>query len=827
MFVLFSYMLYTFCTLSALLWLCYRLYKFLGIPVSKIVLTLRIRTPPATKVSIDRVSVDSITIHWENEPVSLGSSASSSSSISHYLLYVNNLQVAIFPNSPNSLYTCCSITGLKPETEHQLDFIAVNRMGFMNKLPSIYCMTKSKNTRQTVKKSGQWRKNTLTTLSKADSSSSSSNMQVPESNQSTLQPAYANLTTLKDLESFSIEDLKKILICAQEDLHDVLSQQSSLLQDFQESKLQWELELENLKTHWSHEIDLRKSLKSTIKSLENSKLLYDLKLEKLKKNIDQSKSKIAKMEKDMHSWSLEELQQLNGESFRKQYSYSMEKIESNIEDLTQRIRGMQEGISIQEEDNKRLNTLKKFSTSNASVDNSVLVSQAAPVAMATSVSFDTSSATQEVMPLQVLLKKINEHTIDKTGQLTPAGEEMLSKVNSNSQVVSLIREQLKLDQELETKWNVSRNRMVRRLETLESMFADISLSNRQMKASLMVQPYAQNKPDSRNSNSNSTSTVALNEQSPAFSSSPMTHLSVPNEVSVGGQPASPCSSSPHQLVLHNPSSYASEDPNNTFRAATVSPVTVPVNATASTTRAALNHPSLVHDPLLSPQISGPRCYADPALLIGSQSPVQSFSWTTKPSHNELHSPVPIQEQSPQRQQQSELDHPFEYDNANHLISGLRDMIYDETDSPDSISGYSKGFTTDQLDNYWTNQSTKSTVKNNAKPNTPSLLSYGGGSLRPTSPLMAGVGFNEPVPLEHSDSLSSVNNNYLGTSLMSRANDSTRVCASSPQSQNKFASPRFSFLWNSGHPILPEPSEDVTATSGKEDLDRNPDGVTST
>ncbi|CAR28500.1 ZYRO0F05456p [Zygosaccharomyces rouxii] len=817
-------MLYTFCILSAILWLCYRLYKFLGIPVSKIVLTLKIRTPPATKVSIDRVNVDSITIHWENEPVRGGSSPSSSSSISHYLLYLNNLQVAVFPNSPNSLYTCCSITGLKPETEHQLDFITVNRMGFMNKLPSIYCMTKSNNTHQTVKKSGEWRKNTLTTLSQVDSPSLS-NSQVTESNQSTVQPAYANLTTLKDLESFSIEDLKKILICAQEDLHDVLSQQSSLLQDFQESKLQWELELENLKTHWSHEIDLRKSLKSTIKSLENSKLLYDLKLEKLKKNIDQSKSKIAKMKKDMQSWSLEESQQLNGDTFRRDFSHAMKRVQSNIEDLTGKIKSMQGDISVKEEDNKRLNTLKKSSTSNASMDNTTLTPQVASAAMEAPAPSDVSLTAKEVVSLQGLLKKINEQTVERTGQLTPVGEEMLGRINSNSQLVNLIREQIKLDQELDNKWKVSRTRMVKRLETLEAMFTDISLSNRQMRASLMVQPYAQKNSDSRNSNSNAASTITLNEQSPALSSPPMTHLSVPNDVPVAAQPPTPSSSNPHHLVLHNPSTYASEDPHITGRAATVSPVTVAVNATASTTRPTLGNPSLVNGSLLSPQISGSQAYADPSLLMSSPTPVQSFSWATEPTQNELHAPAPLQGQSPQRQLQSELDQPFEYDNASHLISGLRDMIYDETDSPDSISGYSKGFTTDQLDNYWTNQTTRTSARKDTKPTAPSLLSYGGGSLGPSSPSMAGTGFSDSTPMGHSDSFSSVNNN-LGATLMSHPDDPMRARTNPPQSQGRFAS-RFNFLWHSGHATSPEPSSTINNMSGNNNEDGSTNGVAST
>ena len=294
--------------LVALIWLLSRLYKFLGIPVENIIQDLNIKTPPATKVSIDKISTNSITIHWENEPV-LNEDFDQEvkrDSITHYIVYINNLQLGVFPNRPHSLYTCCSLTNLNPSTQYQLDFITVNSMGFISRLPSIFIMTKSErvpddhvsDSKDTeVIKSRKWRRNTV-------SSSTSTNVLVSRYNinkdlyndtvinsmadinlvsniQDDLTPSYANITSLKDLETYSIKDLKKILICAQEDLHDVLNQQTSYLQDFKESKEELLLELDTLKNHWSHELDFRKSLKSNIKSLENSKLLGDMKAEKL------------------------------------------------------------------------------------------------------------------------------------------------------------------------------------------------------------------------------------------------------------------------------------------------------------------------------------------------------------------------------------------------------------------------------------------------------------------------------------------------------------------------------------------------------------------
>lgn len=649
------------CTLAALSWLCYRLYRFVTIPVVKIVSTLKIGTPPATKVSIDRVSQDSITVHWENEPCSGKEGLRRGGAISHFLLYVNNLQVAIFPNAPRALYTCCSINGLRSGEEYQLDFVTVNSMGFINKLPSLYCMTKAAGGGN-GRVSGKWRRNTLSVSVTAPEALAAAGV-------GAASPGYASLTSLKDLEAFSIDDLKKILVCAQEDLHDVLSQQASLLQDFQESKLQLELELDNLKNYWSQEINLRKSLRSNIKSLENSKMLSDLKLEKINKNIDQTSSKIGKMQSDIDNWSQQEKQQLSRSKLRGNFEQELAQVNEEIDSLSEMVQSCQKEIALQEERNKELNSLKKNVTS------------------------DQQDAALSAV---VLVKKISDATSEKTGLLTASGEEIVSKLNQSSPLVKFIREQVKVDQELDLKWRNRRNRMSKRIEVLESMLNDISVTNRQLRTNLIIQPYAakssepnsvpnstSNSTSNSNSNlnlsnnnhvSNANSSGNLNDRGSAMNSPPISNTSLLDNINQHAVPMSVDHSmsngnadgSSRHLMLHNPSTYTSTKPTQTAK----------TGLSQSDTEKMYGK-------------SFPGGPTDPNLMTSGYMP-QVFPWTSGQQ---------------QQQQQAEIEQAFEYDNASHLISGLQDMIYDETDYPESISNYSKGFTTDQLDNYWTNQRT--------------------------------------------------------------------------------------------------------------------------
>ncbi|CAI4441478.1 BAF_collapsed_G0014220.mRNA.1.CDS.1 [Saccharomyces cerevisiae] len=685
-------------TVLACLWLSYRLYKFLTIPVSSIVSTLKIKTPPATKVSIDKIATDSVTIHWENEPVKAEDNGSADRNfISHYLLYLNNTQLAIFPNNPNSLYTCCSITGLEAETQYQLDFITINNKGFINKLPSIYCMTKAREANEALK-TRKWRRNTITSSTAMQPSNSRSELAPLPSHYSSVSlstfssnitnsatsnngsnlPAYTSLTTLKDLDSFSIDDLKKILICAQEDLHDVLSQQTSLLQDFQESKLELELELDNLKTHWSHEIDLRKSLKSNIKSLENSKLLTDLKIEKLNKKIDKSKEKISKMRNDMQNWSQEDTELLSKDTIKEKYFKLLNESNASVANINKEIESLQNEISKMEESNKRLNASKK------SLITSIVVNA--------NVGNDKPIASGE---LSAVLKKLNDFTLEKNGFLSNAGEEFLSKLNADSSLIKMIKQELSIDQELEANWKLQRSKLLKKISALENQFNEMSLNNRNLKTKLMVQPYKNNGDSLAATNSNNS---AEKNRSSGSIQLPLSNnmsrtgsidLISNNNKSINNSNAD----SAPPLRLHNPVLYSPSNEPIQPSSSLLSQLTQDTdNRSMLSNHISSNNESKQQPSSYSHALPTTATANATATATATNGHSRSNLWTTaqfaQPSHQQV---------------STELDQAFEYDNANHLISGLQNMIYDETDYPDNISNYSKGFTTDELDNYWTKQ----------------------------------------------------------------------------------------------------------------------------
>ncbi|CAI4400106.1 CEQ_1a_G0012970.mRNA.1.CDS.1 [Saccharomyces cerevisiae] len=725
-------------TVLACLWLSYRLYKFLTIPVSSIVSTLKIKTPPATKVSIDKIATDSVTIHWENEPVKAEDNGSADRNfISHYLLYLNNTQLAIFPNNPNSLYTCCSITGLEAETQYQLDFITINNKGFINKLPSIYCMTKAREANEALK-TRKWRRNTITSSTAMQPSNSKSELAPLPSHYSSVSlstfssnitnsatsnngsnlPAYTSLTTLKDLDSFSIDDLKKILICAQEDLHDVLSQQTSLLQDFQESKLELELELDNLKTHWSHEIDLRKSLKSNIKSLENSKLLTDLKIEKLNKKIDKSKEKISKMRNDMQKWSQEDTELLSKDTIKEKYFKLLNESNASVANINKEIESLQNEISKMEESNKRLNASKK------SLITSIVVNA--------NVENDKPIASGE---LSAVLKKLNDFTLEKNGFLSNAGEEFLSKLNADSSLIKMIKQELSIDQELEANWKLQRSKLLKKISALENQFNEMSLNNRNLKTKLMVQPYKNNGDSLAATNSNNS---AEKNRSSGSIQLPLSNnmsrtgsidLISNNNKSINNSNAD----SAPPLRLHNPVSYSPSNEPIQPSSSLLSQLTQDTdNRSMLSNHISSNNENKQQPSSYSHALPTTATANATATATATNGHSRSNLWTTaqfaQPSHQQV---------------STELDQAFEYDNANHLISGLQNMIYDETDYPDNISNYSKGFTTDELDNYWTKQqpqvrstneslfSTTGTPMSSYKAN-PVISPYSSSHLRQTS-----------------------------------------------------------------------------------------------
>jgi len=738
------------CTIVASLWLAYRFYKLMAIPMYKIISDLNIRTPPAIKASIDRITNDSITVHWENEPLDKGTSH-----ISHFILYLNNIQLAIFRNDPKLLYTCCLITGLEQHKQYQLDFVTTNEMGFVNKLPSLYCMTRSianenkledfndsleKNVDLTAHqlpgddiigspsttKTRKWRRNTVSSINQVDINSAS-----PVASHI---PSYTNLAKLQDLDNFSIDDLKKILICAQEDLHEVLSQQTTAIQDFHENKINLQLELENLKSQWSHENDLRKSIKSNIKSLENAKLLSDLKFEKANQKIETINSKIDKMKKDIEKWEASELDSLNIDKLKKRYDGLIKEMENKISVTTKEVDTLQQNVAEQETENKKLNSLKKSSsstnladyTSNNNNNNSNGNNQ------------QSGKTVDSHQQSAKLLKKINECISEKTGILNNGGEYYLSKLNQNSPVVSLIKEQLRIDQELEQKWRTKKIRLIKRIKFLENKFNNASTESRQLKTSVFARTYQQQNDlpsdfvpivPTTSYNSSKVNTTYSNSDLNAMPSNDMSNQSPQFINTSNTREINPLLSAFNVSTLNentSPRMSMDQSLNDDFNMMTVSPTVNQsqfVNPMQSTAGSMIDNNNSIN--ALSSFGRGTATTATSEIIAA-----RTFPWGSSDQQNQS------VQYSGSLPKQDYINNGFEYNDTNHLITGLENMIYDENENADKVSNYSKIYTNDQLDNYWTNQ--KDTSNGSIVPlrNTDSLDNGSGAS--------AGLVFNNDI-----------------------------------------------------------------------------------
>ncbi|KAG0656032.1 hypothetical protein C6P45_002806 [Maudiozyma exigua] len=731
----------------------------MAIPMYKIITDLNIRTPPAIKASIDKISHDSITVHWENEPLDKKTTCH----ISHFVIYLNNIQLATFPNDPNSLYTCCLIKGLDPHREYQLDFITINEMGFINKLPSLYCMTRNNNTNSnnannsittinnnttnnnnnnnnnvnnsnsyeiklddsndsleqnidlitpqipgddligspTTTKTRKWRRNTVSSINQIDINS--------DYITSTDIPSYTNLTKLQDLDDFTIDDLKKILICAQEDLHEVLSQQATAIEDFHENRINLELELENLKSQWSHENDFRKSIKSNIKSLENAKLLSDMKFDKTNQKIESIKSKIEKMNDDISKWEKSEADMLSADKLKEKYDDLIEKSKDEYKLASLEIEFLQKNVSELEKLNKDLNSMKKTSSATNLLDHS-------------NANANNQQNGKPVDPNEQtikLLKKISECASDKTGALNSSGEYYLSKLNQHSPVARAVKYELRIDQEFEQRWKTRKLKLIKRIKYLENRFMKASSESRRLKENLFAKTYQQ-------------PLDSPSEYIPVVPTASYTSSAIN-----GTQSNSDLQTMPSNDTSNTASNYvsnvSSRGMNPLLSAFDVGTPSEPTNARTSPdvidsdeVNMVTISPSMNRSPFVNPpQNSLPKSITESNdMLHGFSSfsrgtattattdtiAAPTFPWGSseqsqlgQSDNSPINRSYDNNEKIENVNNNANVGNGFGYNDTNHLITGLENMIYDENENADKVSNYSKVYTNDQLDNYWTTQ----------------------------------------------------------------------------------------------------------------------------
>ncbi|VEU20468.1 DEKNAAC101281 [Brettanomyces naardenensis] len=162
------------------IWLAHRLSSLLSVRLDRAVRALNISVPNVPLISVDKVIYNSIVLHWdcagndsesketkESNPIkestsstvptgaAVGASSASSlptptsfdgppllsqaspASLSHFLLYINGLQAATVSGEKQS----CTLEGLNPDTNYQIDLVAFNMAGFRSRSSPIFVKT--------------------------------------------------------------------------------------------------------------------------------------------------------------------------------------------------------------------------------------------------------------------------------------------------------------------------------------------------------------------------------------------------------------------------------------------------------------------------------------------------------------------------------------------------------------------------------------------------------------------------------------------------------------------------------------------------------------
>ena len=762
----------------SILWLSYRFYSFLSLPILSIISVLQVKIPRATKISIDEVTTNSITIHWENE---LGNDVENLSKdndkdknpavlkrrqnqrrphISHYLVYLNNNQVAIFPNNPNRPYTRCMIGGLEQNTEYQLDLVTVNSNGFVNKVPSVYCVTKSKESQRQLQQQqqqqqqqqregngrsqavlaglasvrGNFRAKTGTTRTrlKGGKGKLKNKNKKPErlssprttkqtstgataGNSNNLPSSNSNADSLKALENYSIDDLKKMLICAQEDLHDVIYQQTTTLNDFKDTETNLTLELDKLKSQWSQSAEFSKSVRSRIKSLEDAKLLSDLKAEKINWKVEQTRLKIKKMHNDIEAWDLAERDELDVSKLDKEYKEMELKTNEEIEELNKQLTVLHEELSEKEAENKRLGALRRnrlnfftldTKSSNDRNDNLVnndvrqqqhhypvqgSASRRTLTVLHDKTASNNSNPVSETNRLSNVLKQLNGHISEKTGLLDSAGETFIGQLNDDNPIVKEIKEQIRLDRELDQKWRDEKAMLTKNTRQLEKKLNDATHLNKQLKTGLFIQPYQRRSTE------------------------------LPTKMQVNAVPSFPMSTStstPMYLLGNSNNININNNSNNSNNNNNIIPLPLqPVLSDQLSTT--LSNDTTPTNPLLLSLNIGRKDEGNSSFTSANTSHRDDFiptvTATTSSGINAAtgfqvsgmtggvmgSAPQSLQPQlfnnGSGSQENEAVDTAFQDDDVNHLLTGLQSMMSDESEN---VSNYSKDFTSDQLDNFW-------------------------------------------------------------------------------------------------------------------------------
>ncbi|AEY98048.1 FAFR364Cp [Eremothecium gossypii FDAG1] len=497
--------------LCAILWLIYRLVRFLNIPISTIVNCLNPAISHVPQVLIERLGTDTIVFRWENQLAA----GAQPCPLSHYAVFLNGRKVGDFPNNSRALYTYCAFRNLLPGCPYRLDILMVRRDGFVDDGKTLHLRTlppDAGGVRDSVEAGGLPAAGNgakpVRSAKRLGNRTRTHSMPVPEKHNDEMALAsYSFFHSLQDLEEFSIDELKEVLLRTHQELQDFLKHVSATMNGFKMTKTQLLGELDTLKSQWNHNTDVRKTLKTKLKTLENTKAVYELKRDRLLKTIEASSNKLNKMHMDMDMWSSEQNNALHMDTLRQNYNLEKEHINTQIAATTSRLQSMQHELNQLEEQNKRLNRLKKtLDTTKDSVHNT-----ASPVSW------------------RSMSHSVSEQMISHFEAFCDESNGSLSELPQQLPIVQLLRDELEKDIALYEECNENKLQAYKHLEYLETMWEQVSMTNQQYRTAITRQQY------------------------PIVNSQPLDNSNLINSPSIIHVDLAP------QLMLHDPSTYSESD----------------------------------------------------------------------------------------------------------------------------------------------------------------------------------------------------------------------------------------------------------------------------
>lgn len=302
-------------------WLLRRMGTLWTTPLERAVGTLNVSVPNVPLISVDKVTDRRMVIHWDpaggvNTPTDVKAGANkegpplvlqaSPSNLSHLVLYINGLQAGYIDGSCRS----CTLDGLEPNTNYQIDLVAFNMASFRSRSSPIYVKTTASGTTNLNGSESVSMDHPDVLLSTLVPGSGSDQVMVHEafrsrSRSSTLDGG--NPPTLAEAQKHphliaDINELKFLLESGLDEMKRLIQTYTSADREFKEEEGRLVLARGEARERRKLEDRNRAALRQEIKYLEEQRVKTENRIDSDKTMLDQRLKRIADKQEEVALW---------------------------------------------------------------------------------------------------------------------------------------------------------------------------------------------------------------------------------------------------------------------------------------------------------------------------------------------------------------------------------------------------------------------------------------------------------------------------------------------------------------------------------------------